>query len=454
MAKQGGKKLRFHVPFTAAPPSLISEAAGIARLVQRPSRSRSVDATVLDTPDNRLLRAGVVVAHRVVDGLGDWYLSSRGWDPHLAPELSLPLDSGELPPDIARRIRPISRGATLGPVATLDCDRQEFDLVGARSDVLAAIRDEKVTVRRGGVATARFREVTVQPTPSMTPQQREFILQTMDSISATAVTDFPTLQQRLGPPATGLTDFPAPGAVGKDATMEELVTSVFAADLRALTFELLAAASADDGDVVALNARLRSIRRDVQGLAHVLEPEWRENVEQQLAGVPFQFPSDAVSHALAVSDALVGGVRAPKLGDVSHQRAASLLFKRAERATYILADRCRALEDTSPDAAWVAAAAAAEQLSLSAAVGGGMLGRRVRRTLTLLDELADHLTACLQTQDEAPLEGLTASEAYALGAAMERRRGAVQAARSAFVAAWPDRIRRLRKLLEKSRKRA
>lgn len=452
MAKRRGT-LRFQVPFTAAPPSLASESAGISRLIRRPSRSRTVDSTVLDADDNRLLRAGVIVTHRVVDGFGEWYLSARGWSPRLPEEATVPLGTtGELPPEFARLIRPLARGAAIGPVAALTVERDDFDLLDLAGLPLAAISDQKVTVRRGGVTTARFREATVKPSATMTLQQLEFVVQAMASASAEPVDRFPSLQQRLGPPATGLTDFPEPRPLPEGATMEDLVTALFATDLRALVFSLLD--HAEDPASTDLLARLEGVRRTVGGLAHVLDPAWREHVEGRLAGVASMGSAELTGRALEVADALVSAVRAPRLGDSSQKSATSLLFQRAERATFILADRCRALEPSSADEQWVGAHAAAEQLALSGSVGAAMLGKRVGRTVTMFDEIAAHLTECLGPTAAPDLTGLSPADAFALGAAAERQRLAVQHARAAFVAAWPQRIGKLRKLLDKARKRA
>ena len=65
--------------------------------------------------------------------------------------------------------------------------------------------------------------------------------------------------------------------------MEDLVTALFATDLRALVFSLLD--HAEDPASTDLLARLEGVRRTVGGLAHVLDPAWREHVEGRLAGV-------------------------------------------------------------------------------------------------------------------------------------------------------------------------
>ena len=72
---------------------------------------------------------------------------------------------------------------------------------------MALLRDDKVTVRRGGLTTARFREVMVTPTgPGLTDEQAAHVEYAMASAGATQIPQFPRLVSRLGAPATGPTD--------------------------------------------------------------------------------------------------------------------------------------------------------------------------------------------------------------------------------------------------------
>ena len=57
--------MRFEMPFQADTPAVLSESLGITRLLERQATSHRIDVTVLDAPDARLLRAGVILAHRV-----------------------------------------------------------------------------------------------------------------------------------------------------------------------------------------------------------------------------------------------------------------------------------------------------------------------------------------------------------------------------------------------------
>lgn len=454
MGKKHKSALRFHVPFTATAPPMTSRSVGIARLVQRSGGATDAGVTIIDAPDNRLLRAGVVVSHRIADGVGNWVLEAPAWAPRLPKHRSVPVGATELPPEFAALVRPVARGAVLGPVAALDVERTEYAMLTDDGETLANIVDEKVAVRRGGVTTARYRETTIAPVDQFTPQQREFVLSSMLSVSATAVDSFPSLQQRLGPPATGMTDFPEPQPVGRDSTLEELVTAVFARDLHDLVEVLLELAALRPDDVGVLNRQLTTVARDVRGFAHALDPQWCEQVQELVAGVPFESATDAVPVALRVADALVGAVHAPRLGDNSQDLAAPLLHRRAEQGVYILADRCRALEESSPDKQWAAALQAAEQLAVSAAVASLLPGKPLTKIVRLLDELSTHLRSCVAPSGEpVELEGLTVEEAFDEGMRTERRRFTVIRSRAKFVAQWPERIAKLRKFQEKAKKK-
>lgn len=455
MGKKHKSALRFHVPFTATAPPMTSRAVGIERLTQRRGRGATTEVTVIDTPDNRLLRAGVVVSHRVSEGVGHWVLQAPTWVPKLPARRSEPVgETAELPLEYAALVRPIARGAVLGPVAALDIERTEYTMLGPDDAQLATIVDEQVAVRRGGVTTARYRETTITPADEFTPQQREFVLSSMLSVSATYVEAFPSLQQRLGPPATGMTDFPEPQPVDRDSTMEDLVTAVFARCLHDLVDSLLDVATTRPDDVGLLNQQLANVSRDVRGFAHALDPQWCKSVQDRMSGVPFGSLADAVPVALGVADALVGAVHAPRLGDISHDLAGPLLHRRAQQGIYILADRCRALEETSPDKQWEAALQAAEQLAVSASVASLLPGKPLTRIARLLDELSAHLRSCVAPSDEpVALEGLTLEEAFREGARSERRRVTMTNARGRFIAQWPERIAKLRKYQEKAKKK-
>lgn len=455
MGKKRRQPLRLEVPFSADHPHLTSEAVGLDRILRRPSTSYGMDVTILDVDDARLLRAGVVVAHRVYDGYGEWYLAAKGWEPHLPTERVEPLQSGDLPDDFARLIRPLLRHGVLGALAALHVDRDEWSLRNVDGEVAADVRDERVTIRRSGMITARYREITISPTNHLTAQQREFLLSAAHAVNATVLDDFPTIQQRLGAPATGLTSFPQPADVPPGATLEEFVTAVFARHLDEIVRAALARRAADSDDVGNLNAKLWAFARDLRGLSWVLEPGWREATERALAGLPFPSPAEAEPPLLNVIDALVGAARAPRLGDLAHRPAAELMFQRAQQATLILADRGNALTASSPDDQWQGALKAAELLEVVAGVAAPLFPKGISRMLTRLGDVTDDLRACAidKLPGEPELDGLSALQAFQLGRDLERKRASLTAARQDFIAGWPERVAEARRLLVRAGKK-
>jgi hypothetical protein len=157
--RPAGQRL-FDMPFSSQVPSPVRPELGLASLVARAGHNAGydIDLTLLDAADHRLIRTGVLLAHRVLDGRGEWYLGAPDWVPLLPKELIVPMGQGELPDTLAELVRPFRRGAPLSPVAALRCERREFALRDADGRSVALLRDDKVTVRRNGLTTARYRE--------------------------------------------------------------------------------------------------------------------------------------------------------------------------------------------------------------------------------------------------------------------------------------------------------
>ncbi|MDO5083982.1 MAG: hypothetical protein Q4D89_11360 [Arachnia propionica] len=438
MGKSTAEVMRFDLPFHAEPPPLTFAGADITSLVERRSTSHHIDVTVLDTSDDRLLRAGIVLAHRVQGGVGGWYLSAPGWQPHLPAERSMDIDAtAELPAQFVAWIRPFIRRATVGPVAGLECERRDYVMRGEDGE-LGTIRDEQVTVLRGGVTVARYREATFT-LEHPTPERCEAVTTAMAQVAGARVMRFPTLQQRLGPPASGFTDFPEPiRGRRREVTLEAFVTWLFATDLRALVAAVL---SAPDTLVTLFS----DIRGHARGLASVLDPAWLRELDELLLGEPG-------SRVLEVIDVLVGAVRAPRLGDASREPAARLLLRRAEHGARILAERCRMLSPDSPDRDWGAAHAAAEQLCASGAVAAHLHGKAGRRVMKRLTGITRALGRCADVTTVDSLDGLGAPEAFELGRRVERCRQRAVAEREAFVTQWPDHVSEVTRLLTKARR--
>ena len=431
--------IRFDVPFAAPSIAVVSEAAGLMSDSDGQTPRTAVRTTVIDTSDHRLLRSGIVLAHHLSESVGHWSLEAPAWAPRIPAHAVEPVGRAmDLPDTFGRLIRPITRGRTLGPVAVLETDRLTRALRARDGAELACLRDDSITIRREDGPPTRYREVVVEPTPAMTPQQFEFVITSLAAAEGSPTRSFPTLQQRLGPPASGLTDFPAPWPLGKDATMEELVTAVFADDLRELTFAMLDLQASPGGDAAALRHCLVRVRRHLRGLAHVLEPSWRESFEADLPADAADPAAGSIEVGLATLDALVGAVRAPRLGDQALEPAGQLLFRRADQAFRILADRCDALTVDSPEGAWRAALMAAEQLEASADVALALPGRVTAKLARRLWSLCAELSGCIESGITPSIEGLGPDEAFEVGRAEGRAAADRAAARRRFTKRWPE----------------
>lgn len=448
MGKKRRSQLLLELPFTSESPTFTSAAVGLPRIIKRPATSFVMDVTIVDAADARLLRAGVTVAHRVIAGLGDWYLAAPGWEPYLPTERVEPLGAnGDLPDEFGRLIRPLVRRGMLGTLAALHIERDEWALRTDDGTDAAVIRDERGTVRRSGMTTARYREVTITPAQQLSGQQREFLVSAATAVGGTVVDRFPTLRQRIGAPATGLTSFPAPSELHHDASLEEFVSTLFCQHLGSIVRADLHRRANDPDDVADVTARVWAFGRDLRGLAAVLEPAWRESTEALLRGLPFTSASEAEGPVLDVIDALVLAARAPRLGDLSHRPAAELLFQRAEQATLILADRCRSLSPDSDDGKWLGALRAAEHLELVAAVAQPLFPRTLTKLLRRLNDTIAELRECAKPAVTPELDGLSAAQAFQMGQESERKRVRISRAREEFVAGWPERVVEARRLL-------
>ena len=72
------RNYRFEMPYQVDAPSLTDPQAGIDRVRMRAPRDRNARTlTLLDTTDERLSWAGVLLAHQVIGETGDWLLEQE-----------------------------------------------------------------------------------------------------------------------------------------------------------------------------------------------------------------------------------------------------------------------------------------------------------------------------------------------------------------------------------------
>lgn len=453
----GSDVRRYDLPYGAPAPAIVNPEAGVARLLARgDSHSYDMTVTVLDAPDHRLMRAGVILAHRLVDGVGEWYLSAPDWQPHLPAERVEAIGE-DLPEHFSALITPFRRSAALGPVAGLECRRAEYIARSADGERIAVIRDERVTVTRAGLTTARYREVTITPTAAATSEQISWMDEAIVLAGGAQTVEFPSFVARLGAPATGASDLTRRRRGQANDTMEAYVQAVLSAHLRAITAADLAVRAGEASDLSGVFSSLRRVRRDLRGLYPVLEPTWLgamlTDVDEVLAGDVTDAPHVALSETyLSFLDRLVQATRAPRLGDVARRQADEVMAAELKAALATFASRADALGEDSTDEAWEQTVASGANVAALAAVCRPLLGRKTRQLHRRVSKLVEDLEWCAETSTEEPtaeIEELSPVEAFHVGRLFERDVLVQSVARDDFLHDWRRASRKLSALAPK-----
>lgn len=470
-ADPAGEVRRFELPFTASATALTNPELGLVSVAQRRGQHAAyrMDVTLLDAPDHRLIRAGILLAHRVADGWGEWYLSAPRWVPLLPDELTEQMGHSDLPESLANLVRPFRRGATLGPVAALTTERVEYVLRGSVPEPLAILRNEAVTVRRGGVATARYREVTLTPSAGATDAQVQWLTEALLATGATRVDSFPSVAARLGAPATGLTDLPDPGPWDRRSPLEDSVSSIFAGALLELTRADLACRSGKSNSGRKLIKRLRAVTHQVGGLGPVLDGRWAAELRDDLAWSvrELPLPDDSAEGGgvgidlgklngeryLSILDRLAQAIRSPKLGDSSRLQTGAVMKRLRRDAEAGFTAACERLTAAVPagapdpeqtyaqrriDSRWRGALVAAEHfLDVTRVLPDqGRQTKQLRRRLRAVVALLDDCVGLDPERSFAEVEGLSSAEAFEAGRDFERAWAAQLSARETFLAQW------------------
>lgn len=455
--KVPGQRL-YDMPYSAPAPRLIKPEIGLHNLVARAGHNAGyeIDLTLLDAPDHRLIRSGLLLAHRVLDGRGEWYLGAPDWVPLLPKELIEPMAQAELSDELADRIRPFRRRAPLGPVAALRCERREFALRDDHGSTLALLRDDKVTVRRGGLTTARYREVMLTPVgPGLDQLQADWLDQCLTFVGATPVARFPRLDRRLGAPATGPTDFPEPEPLGPEAPFAEFVAALVSARLRDLLSRDLAVRGGDASGVAPLLEVAARLRAELAALAPLLDADWTEDLLEDLDWLATKLSVAAPDSTeagedvadrlrseryLALLDRLVAAARAPRTGPRGGEPAGAVL---GELVTEVLGRIRRSgdrLSVDAPDRLWEQAWSDGTAFAGVDKVAALVLPRDTRRAERLGDSqrLLSQVHAGRLAADSllSLVDDLPAGDAFEAGRQYERDRAGLLALRADFVNSW------------------
>src|SRR5215203_579665 len=460
----------YDMPYSAATPRLINPDLGLHHLVARAGHNGAyeISVTLLDAPDHRLIRSGVLLAHRVLDGRGEWYITAPDWQPLLPTDRIELMGHADLPEELADMIRPLRRRATLGPVAALTCDRREFALRDGAGTTLALLRDDKVTVRRGGLTTARYREVMITPVgPGINDEQTAWLDRAFIQAGATYVPKFPRLVTRLGAPATGPTDLPVPEPFDADAPFKKFVSQLLGLRLRQIVEADLAILGGTLEAAEQLAAHAAQLRTELRGLSFVLDTDWVEDLYDELDWIildadPHRTGDSAetaqareqlvgrlhTERYLALLDRLVTATRAPKLGDASVLATGEVL---TDLLNSVVSRVRRGVDRLNPDApaqAWEEAWRSIGQLQWVADISThvmpaetGRIQHRLAKSRLLLDQIHEYHVAADRAVEAAA--GLPAPEAFEAGRTFERRAQEARGMKEEFLTLWTKTKRKL-----------
>jgi len=279
---------RFEVPALFTPPAFDGAdgrpaVKGVA--LATTGTATIIRTTYLDTPDLRLVRAGVALHHTSggpPDERPTWHLRV----PTLAgsTEVTEPGGLSAMPVAVAALLPAWLRGASAAPVAVLRAEVAPVLLSEAAGGHLAEVRDETLSVLEGRRVLARSREVTlvVGDDLAATDPLVEALAERLRAAGAVPAPVLAPAVRALGPRASAPPDLPPPGRLRPSAPAGDVV----AAALRTAVARLLLADTstrldAPDG-VHQLRVACRRMRSDLATFAPLVEPAWSGPLRDRL----------------------------------------------------------------------------------------------------------------------------------------------------------------------------
>ncbi len=476
----GKKKLQtksrfFDLPFSAPSPPISNPEIGLAGAIRRGSEhSYTMNVTLLDAPDQRLIKAGIVLAHRVVDGRGEWYLDAPSWAPWLPVDEIEQMGDAELPQRFAELVLPFRRWATLGFMAALACERNEFVLRDRDRLPLAIIRDDKVSAARSGLTFARYREVTLHPI-NLNREQLGWLTEMVQHAGGSRLPALPHVLQRLGATRGGPRVGATPMEWDEFTDVETFVGGLIGSRHQQLLAADLMVRSGRLEKCDELCRVLRRLRSELSGLASVLDPIWLMDVDAELGWADAELSGSGLDgrrvlqgeRYLRLLDRLVLATRAPEVGQAGANPAAEVLRAVVEQGVAAVHAIVAELSESGPARQWEQAAVLVAQLADSCELALLLLpdwAEPIRAKCQRLGELVaagqnpglDELGARYAQPDAAPPhhaapddtapdQEVIVARAFADGRAYERRRTEQLAQRRDALAELPKRVRKLDK---------
>ncbi len=283
-----------------------------------------LDAVYFDTPDLRLLAAGITLRHRQERSASEpdrseWTLklpplgrSAKDGEAVVRRELTWAGEPGRMPDEALHLVGGHRRHAPLEEVARLVTQRQRLQLRDEQGSLLAELDDDMVSLLDGARLAHRFREIEVELAAGVPEEVLGPILARLRAAGARAGTGQPKLERALAARTAAGTSARSPRAaaaadrvpdpVDRRATIEQLVTATIGDGYgRLLDHDPGVRLYEDPEDVHRARVATRRLRSDLRTLRPLLDGAWLEEVSPELAWL-----ADALG---AVRDADVLGER-------------------------------------------------------------------------------------------------------------------------------------------------
>ena len=453
---------RYEMRDLAAAPRFANPDLGLGNPAVVSTRPALSDLTVLDAFDHRLLRAGIVLAHRSMDGEGAWLVAAPTWSPQLPEEHLEAMTSGEVPDGILDMLAPLLRRAPLAPVGTLHRVRTTYLIRSTDRRPLGTVIDDHYTIRREGQVLTQYREVGVD-TGTMSSTQVEWFDDVLREVEGLPVDRHLPLPARLrvlaGEDTTGRIDLSTVGSVDADtdATMGEVVGHFIG---QAAHDVLLADLDVRSGRTRKVQPLVRSLRRFVDEVP-VVDPVLPDGHVAELAA-ELNWAADALDGAFGADQAAllagdrylgiferISALRTPTLAEgvgtgPAREEIGTMV---AEAARDLLRAGSQA-PDAPDDSGWRAAAAAAQRLVTTAELAALLAPKLARKLGSRAGDVYDGLVVCDNEELEAlrgSLTGASPQEAFGIGRHYAGLASRQAEARAEFVEHWPTDARKLRR---------
>ncbi len=436
-------ELFFQMPWDVVTPVLTDPDLGIERIkLSGTIDQRGERVQLFDTTDERLGRAGVVLARRVRNGEHDWCLEAPRWRPWLPDaEYEPEVDDNEVPERFAELIRPFRRNGVLGPVRDQLTHCSEYDFLGLDGQRLAGMRDARVSVRSIGVE--RFREVTFDP-GIMNAAQRDFIASALTEAGGRRVASFPGWAERLGVRAGPSDDLLVPSVLRRDASFGDHLRWLARTRLIDLVRHDLDMRAGVTADTTVVQADLGVILDELTVLGDLLDASRVTPLLNDLGFLVQLAPQQSMNALgepyLGVLEALVSCAQEPCVDEVSGSpMAVEVLRMRIAEVMGVVRRLCGELDDESAEQDWSVGLEEASRGLTILQLGEPLMSKGAKHTKAMGKALALLVAAQGPQRDpgEAPIGQLSPEEAFAAGRDWQRRTDEAHRARRKFLATWP-----------------